>query len=303
MPLAISALLSLVLTGTFIKLGQRFSWGKAIRPEGPQSHLGKVGTITMGGAAFLVAAAVSWLLFGAGDRTGSAVLLLVIATALLGLADDLVALYRSRAAAAGKPETTGLLARWRILFQAAIALAFALDAVANGHVLTGSSAVDVILYTIAIVGSINALNLSDGLDGLAAGMMVIMLLAFSTQNLALILIGVLLGFLWYNGKPARVFMGGVGAEALGAGLAGLAITSGVFWYLPLIALVPVLVVLSVILQVSYFRLTGGKRLLKMTPLHHHFELSGWTETQIVTRFSLLTAVATGLAVWLFGGPR
>jgi phospho-N-acetylmuramoyl-pentapeptide-transferase len=302
MPLVISALISLVLTGTFIKLGKRYGWGKAIRPDGPQSHLGKVGTTTMGGAAFLLAATISWLLFGGGERTGSAVLLLILATALLGLADDLVALRRSRAAAAGEAETTGLLARWRILFQAAIAIAFALDAVANGYLLTGSATLDVILYSIAIVGSINALNFSDGLDGLAAGMMAIMLLAFSTQNLALILIGVLLGFLWYNGRPARVFMGGVGAEALGAGLAGLAITSGVFWYLPLIALMPVLIVLSVIAQVGYFKLTGGKRLLKMSPLHHHFELSGWTETQIVTRFSLITAVVTGLAVWLFGGP-
>lgn len=303
MPLVTSAVLSLILTGIFIKLGQHYGWGKAIRAEGPQAHLSKAGTTTMGGAAFLVAASVAWLLFGEGDRTGGAVLLLMLATALLGLADDLVALRRSHAAAAGEATTTGLLARWRILFQAAIAMAFALDAVANGHLLTGSNTVDVILYTITIVGSINALNLSDGLDGLAAGMMVIMLLAFSTQNLALILIGVLLGFLWYNGKPARVFMGGVGAEALGAGLAGLAITSGVFWYLPLLALVPVLVVLSVIVQVSYFKLTGGKRLLKMTPLHHHFELSGWSETQIVTRFWLLTAVFTALAIWLFGGPR
>src|SRR5690606_24462691 len=104
-----------------------------------------------------------------------------------------------------------------------------------------------------------------------------------------------------NGKPARVFMGGVGAEALGAGLAGLAITTGSFWYLPLLALVPVLVVLSVIAQVTYFKLTDGKRLLRMTPLHHHFELSGWSEEQLVRRVGLVTARGAALVVWLFRG--
>lgn len=300
MQVVIPAIISLLLTGVFVKLGQRYGWGKSIRPDGPGTHLQKAGTPTMGGVAFLVATTIGWLLF-ADDRSGSAVLLLMLATALLGLADDLLALRRSRQSGSAG-ETAGLLARWRILFQTGIALAFALDAVNSGLLLTGAPALDVILYTIALVGAINALNFSDGLDGLAAGMMALMLLAFSTQNLALILIGSLLGFLWYNVRPARVFMGGVGAESLGAGLAGLAITSGVFWYLPLIALVPVLIVLSVIAQVTYFKFTGGKRLLRMSPLHHHFELSGWTESQVVLRFWLVTAACTALAISLFGGP-
>jgi len=292
----VTALVSLLFTGIFIKLGTRYGWGKRIREEGPQEHLAKAGTPTMGGIAFLLAAAIAWFVFGE-TREGTAIVMLMLAAGLLGLVDDLIALRRMP----GADETTGLLARWRILFQVAIGAAFALDAFNAGHVLTGTMLLDVFLYTFVIVGSINALNMTDGLDGLAAGVMVIMLLAFLGQSLAPILIGALLGFLWYNGKPARVFMGGVGSEALGAGLAGFAILSGTVWFLPLLALIPVAITLSVIAQVSYFKLTGGKRLLKMTPLHHHFELSGMSEEQITMRFWLVTAAACALTVWLIRG--
>ena len=297
MTVAITALVSLLFCGIFLKLGNSLGWGKSIREDGPASHHAKAGTTTMGGAAFLLAAAVTWLFMGDGSRSGNAVLLLTLAIAVLGLVDDILAIRRSR----GKTEAAGLLARWRILFQTAIALAFALDATRSGLSLTGSGVLDVIIYTLAIVGSINAMNFADGLDGLAAGMMMIMLLAFSGNALAAVLIGTLLGFLWYNGQPARLFMGGVGSEALGAALAGLAITNGMVWHLPLLAIVPVLIVVSVILQVSYFRATGGKRLFLMTPLHHHFELLGWAQQQIVTRFCIVTAVATALVIWLRGG--
>jgi len=292
----IAFVLSLLLTGTMVKLGQRFGWGKSIREAGPAGHHVKAGTPTLGGAAFLVATGAAWLLTGT-DRSGNAVLLLMFAVALLGLADDVIALKRSR----GSTEAPGLLARWRILFQAAVGLAFAIDAVLSGFLLTGIQTLDVFIYTFVIVGSINALNFSDGLDGLAGGMSVIMLIPFVSGGPAPLLLAALLGFLWYNRRPARIFMGGVGAEALGAGLAGLAIVNGMVWYLPLLALVPVLEVLSVVAQVAYFRRTGGKRLLKMSPLHHHFELSGFSEQQVTTGFWIATAVCTGLVLLLRGG--
>src|SRR5690606_27037131 len=143
----------------------------------------------------------------------------------------------------------------------------------------------------------------DGLDGLAAGVAAIALLFFLGSPFAAALLGALLGFLWYNAHPARVIMGGVGAEALGAGLAALAITQGTVWYLPLVLLVPVLEVVSVILQVSYFRATGGKRIFRMTPLHHHFELGGWPETRIVQRAYVVTALLVALALALRGAAR
>lgn len=327
----ISALLSLVLVGIFIKLAPRYGWGKEIRPDGPPSHLGKAGTPTMGGAAFLLAALLTWLLFGRPGVDSLAVALLTLAIALLGLYDDLSALRRKRAAAeppapdtsptqtqAGpaaatrsprakisvakvKDATTGVLARYRLLVQTAVALPFALYAVRGGQELFGPALLDVLGFAFIIVGTINALNFSDGLDGLAGGLAAIILLPFIGVSFAGALIGALLGFLWFNAPPARVFMGGVGSEALGAAIAGTAILAGWAWWLPLIALVPLLEVLSVMIQVPYFRLSGGKRFFKMAPLHHHFEKSGWPEQQVTLRFWLVSAVCVALAWGLKGG--
>jgi len=296
-----SALLALVLVGSFIQLAKRYGWGKSVRQAGPHTHVVKEGTPTMGGAAFLLAALIGWLLFGEKGAADVAVVLLTLAAALLGFYDDLTALRRKRRAAVGEDASTGLLARYRLLVQAGLALAFAIYAVRSGQVLFGPPLLDTLGFALIIVGSINALNFSDGLDGLAAGLAALILLPFIGVSFVGALVGALLGFLWFNAHPARVFMGGVGAEALGAAVAGTAILSGWGWWLPLIALVPVLEVLSVIVQVAYFRATKGKRFFKMSPLHHHFELSGWSETQVVTRFWLLTAVCVALAWGLKGG--
>jgi phospho-N-acetylmuramoyl-pentapeptide-transferase len=294
-----SGLLALLSVGAFVQLAKRYGWGKSIRSQGPRSHLSKEGTPTMGGIAFLLAALLVWLLFGDKSADLWAVACLILAAALLGWYDDLMAIL-ARRRTVNSDAAPGLLARYRLLLQTAIALAFALYATRAGHSLFGIDWLDTLAYALIIVGAINAMNFSDGLDGLAAGLMAIMLLLFLPFSLAGALLGGLLGFLWYNAPPARVFMGGVGSEALGAALAGLAIISGWVWWLPLIALVPVLEVLSVMVQVVYFRLTGGSRLLKMSPLHHHFELSGWSEEQVIFRFWLLTAVCVAIA-WYWGG--
>jgi phospho-N-acetylmuramoyl-pentapeptide-transferase len=296
-----AALASLLLTGAFVQLARRYGWGKSVRRDGPQSHLAKEGTPTMGGAAFLAAALLVWLALGAKSAESWALVLLTLGAALLGLYDDLLSLRRKRRRAAGEGATTGLLARYRLLGQGLIALAFSIYAVRLGHALFGVPWLDALGYTLVIMGAINALNFTDGLDGLAAGVSAIILLPFLGAPLAAPLVGALLGFLWYNGKHARVFMGGVGSEGLGAAIAGAAILGGWVWYLPLLALVPVLEVLSVIIQVAYFRATKGKRFFKMSPLHHHFELSGWSETQVVTRFWLVTAACVALAWALRGG--
>ena len=170
-----------------------------------------------------------------------------------------------------------------------------------GHGPIGVGWLDLPFLAFVVVGSVNALNFTDGLDGLAAGITVIVLLLFLGNPLAAALLGALLGFLWYNAHPARVFMGGVGSEALGAALAGLAILAGAVWWLPLVVLLPVLEVVSVIVQVVYFRATGGRRLLRMAPFHHHLELSGWPEPRIVLRFWMVTAVLVSLAIALGAG--
>jgi phospho-N-acetylmuramoyl-pentapeptide-transferase len=297
--LAWSSVLGLMATGIFVQLARRFGWGKVVRSDGPESHFSKQGTPTMGGVAIvLVTLGVgAWQSAPGPDLV--ALLLLIALAAGLGLADDLTSLARKRAHARGEggsvSAATGLFARYRLAIQFAYAVPFAGYAVRTDLGPLGIAALDVLLLTLVVVGSVNAFNMTDGLDGLAAGVGAIVLLAFVGDGVAAALLGALLGFLWYNAHPARVFMGGVGAEALGAAVAGIAILAGKVWWLPLIAFVPVIEVLSVIAQVTYFRATGGRRLLRMTPLHHHFELLGWPETRIVLRAWLLTAVLVVVA--------
>ena len=159
---------------------------------------------------------------------------------------------------------------------------------------------DFVLIVVAVVGAANAINFTDGLDGLAAGVTAVILLPFLNLPLAQVFVGALLGFLWHNAPKARIFMGDAGSQLLGALVAGLFVLEGKAWYLPLAAVVPVLEVLSVVVQVAWFR-RSGRRLLRMAPLHHHFELSGWSEAKVVFRFVVVTAVATALAVQLWGG--
>jgi phospho-N-acetylmuramoyl-pentapeptide-transferase len=295
----IASIISLVCVGIFILLAKQFGWGKSIRKAGPESHLAKEGTPTMGGIAFLLAAIGVWL-FLPKSADGYALVLLTLAAALIGWYDDILSLQRKKKVALGEDASTGLLARYRLLGQGLVAFTFAIYASRTGHTLFNLTFLDILSFTLIIMGVINAINFSDGLDGLASGMMVIMLLPFASLPFVLPIMGALLGFLWYNSKPARVFMGGVGSESLGAMLAGVAILSDWVWYLPLIALVPVLEVLSVMIQVIYFRATGGKRFFKTAPIHHHFELSGWSEFQVVMRFWLVTAVCVATA-WALRG--
>lgn len=294
MTLPLAAVLGWLFTGGLLALSRRRNWGKAIRAKGPEGHKVKEGTPTLGGVAFLAAAVGCWALIGPHSLESAVVVALVLASGLLGLLDDLLALRR------GGGETTGLLARYRLPIQGVLGLAFAFFAVRQGLGPIGISTLDTPLLTLIVVGTINGFNFTDGLDGLAAGVAAIVLLAFLAAPFVAPLLGALLGFLWFNAFPARIFMGGVGSEALGAAVAGIAILEGMVWYLPLVALIPVLEVLSVIVQVSYFRITGGRRLLRMSPLHHHFELSGWSEQRVVTRFWIATALAVAAAAWLKG---
>jgi phospho-N-acetylmuramoyl-pentapeptide-transferase len=295
----VASITSLICVGVFVILAKRLGWGKSIRKAGPESHLAKEGTPTMGGVAFLIAAISVWL-FLPKSADGYAIVLLTVAAGVIGWYDDVLSLQRKKKVALGEDASTGLLARYRLLGQGLVAFAFAIYATRTGHTLFNLTFLDILSFTLIIMGAINAINFSDGLDGLAGGMMVIMLLPFTSLPFVLPMMGALFGFLWFNSKPAKVFMGGVGSESLGAMLAGVAILSDWVWYLPLIALVPVLEVVSVMVQVSYFRATGGKRFFKMSPLHNHFELSGWSEFQIVMRFWLVTAVCVATA-WALRG--
>ncbi len=291
-----SALLSIIFVGSFIQFAKKYGWGKSIRKAGPKSHLSKEGTATMGGIGFLLAAILSYFIWGQHSQANLVLVLLSLAAALVGFYDDILSLRKKSKIAQGEDASTGLLARYRLLGQGIFALSFSIYAANNGHSMFANYYLDIAGFVIVVMGMINAVNFTDGLDGLAAGVSLIILIVFIELSFPKALIGALIGFLWYNSKPARVFMGGVGSEALGAAIAATAILADKVWYLPLIAIVPLMEMISVIVQVSYFKLSNGKRIFKMTPIHHHFELSGWPETKVVARFYIFTALAVFVAL-------
>ncbi len=283
---AAAAVLSWFLVGLQVALMRTLGWGKEVRSDGPATHLAKRGTPSMGGVAFTLAAGLLYLL--AGRDALAPVFLLALGFGLLGLADDLGGIF-------GRP----LRAREKLAVQFLMALVFAAFAVRQVQY-TPWAALDFALITLVVVGAANAFNFTDGLDGLAASVTAIILLPFYGWTLAQVFLGALLGFLWHNAPKARIFMGDTGSQLLGALVAGTFVLTGKAWYLPLVAIVPAVEVLSVIVQVAVFRRTG-RRVFRMTPIHHHFELIGWPEAKVVFRFVAITAVATALAVQLWGG--
>ena len=283
MVLATALLLAWVLTAFWIALAPGLGLGKRVRAEGPEAHLAKAGTPSMGGVAFLLAAALAYGLHGGDAFRG--LWLRGLGFALLGAVDDL-------AGSRLRP----LRAREKLLAQGVMGLVFALWA-SRLVDYTPWPWLDVLLILLAVVGAANAFNFTGGLDGLLASVTAVILLPFYPYPLAQALLGGVLGFLWHNAPRAKVFMGDTGSQALGAMVAGLFVLTGKLWLLPLAAIVPVVEVLSVVAQVAYFRRTG-RRLLRMSPLHHHFELLGWDEAKIVFRFAVVTALAVALA---FGG--
>jgi len=295
----IAALVSWFLVGLFITLSKRFGWGQPIRKEGPQTHLKKEGTPTAGGIPFVIALLLVWLVLyftgHGGSRSETLLVLVGLGMGLIGLVDDLLKI-RSRMVG-GKKE---LLAREKFPAQFLVGLVFAIFAAPlaphawlPGWGLYG----DIALYTFVMVGAVNAFNFTDGLDSLLGGVSIIVLLPIlGVSPVAVLLVGVLLGFLWFNAHPARVFMGDMGSHAIGGIVAGAYILHADVWLLPIAAVIPVVAVLSVVLQVAYFRRTGGKRLFRMSPIQHHFEELGWPETHVTLRFWLITALGTAL-VW------
>ncbi|WP_019588301.1 phospho-N-acetylmuramoyl-pentapeptide-transferase [Deinococcus apachensis] len=302
--IVLCALLSWFLVGLFIRLSKARGWGQPIRQEGPQTHLKKEGTPTAGGVPFVLALALVFFpLYFTGHAGGERELLIMLtalAMGLIGGIDDLLKI-RSRMRGRGKKE---LLAREKFPLQLLVGLGFAWFAapLASHELLPSLGQIpDLILLTLVMVGSVNAFNFTDGLDGLLAGVaMIVLLPLLAVSPMSALLVAALLGFLWFNAHPARVFMGDMGSHAIGAIAAGAYVLYADVWLLPLAAVIPVAAVLSVVIQVIHFRRTG-KRFFKMSPIQHHFELSGWPETHVTTRFWVVTAVATAAVWWILGG--
>jgi phospho-N-acetylmuramoyl-pentapeptide-transferase len=270
----------------------------------PSTHRSKSGTPTMGGLVFVAATIV--LAVACRDPLCIALSVLVIACAAIGVLDDVLSIR-------GTPQR-GLRARTKFLLTAFVATIFmrllerpefgARDAIfhAGTYWLLVPHWLWFVLGICAVVGTIHAVNLTDGLDGLATGTMIPPLILFGIvaaqsdapagATAASLGIGACAGFLLFNRHPARIFMGDTGSLALGALLAGIAIVSGEMLLLLLVGGVFVAETLSVIIQVTYFKASGGKRVFRMSPLHHHFELLGWPETTVTARFWLASSLCS-----------
>lgn len=308
-------IISLAAGPLFIRIRQRQRLGQQIREDGPAHHLKKAGTPTAGGVLFLVAAAGALLLRGHGTPLLGLAALLTLGNGFIGWLDDRAKMRQGR--------SLGLKARNKIAGQALFTALFAAllhrSGLYNPVVALPFSDLTLDLgwfypffIFLIILATTNAVNLSDGIDGLAGGTAIIALLAFlyialesGRPDLAFFcaaLIGGTFGFLLYNLHPARIFMGDVGSLALGGALAAAAILSKAELSLLLIGGIYVIEALSVILQVLSFQLTG-RRLLLMAPLHHHFELKGWSEWRVVTAFWGLTFIFAlgGLLEWWLRG--
>jgi phospho-N-acetylmuramoyl-pentapeptide-transferase len=299
-----------VFTGRYIiRFLRAKKIGKQVRIDGPQSHIvTKTGTPTMGGIIFTLTAFVLMIVFNLYERLSMLLPLgVLLCCSVLGAVDDRLSLV-------GGKRSGGMTARFKFawLFAFATVAAIILYWPLGWHwvKLPGLARIDIGLVYIpiailGIMGTAHAVNLTDGLDTLAGGTGAIAfvsygIIAYIQQQVGVvtfcfIMVGALLGFLWHNSHPASVFMGDTGSLAIGASLATAAFMTGQWILLPIVGLIFVTEALSVILQVGYFKLTGGRRLFKMSPIHHHFELIGWSETQVTLRFWLV-----GMMAGLFG---
>jgi phospho-N-acetylmuramoyl-pentapeptide-transferase len=313
-----SFMLTIIWGEPLLRILRHLKIGESIRVDGPQQHIAKTGTPTMGGVLFILPVLLITLLFNAASLMGFTLLgrsiFLPMGTlvvfGLLGSVDDWKKLRGKRS------DERGMRARTKFLIQIilgiiiAIGLKYVLQAPElflpwmNLEYSLGIWYVPI--ATILIVGFSNAVNFTDGLDGLAGliaatcfaayGLVALIQGQLFLARFCFTLVGALFGFLWFNVHPAQLIMGDIGALPLGATLAVVALMTGQWILLPIIAVIPLSEMVSVVLQVGYFKSTHGKRLFKMAPLHHHFELLGWSETQVVQRFWLIGLLAAMIGV-------
>ena len=309
---AIGFAVSMLVTARLIPLMKHRQFGQFIREEGPQAHLSKAGTPTMGGIAFIVgitvAIVVSMFMKGSMTTEKIAILLSMFAFGAIGFIDD----YNKVA----KKQNEGLTPKQKLILQLVFGAALAVFMMAKAGTTmlipffgkTVDFGIMYIPFVIFIeVAMANAVNLTDGLDGLAASTSSIVACTFAIVGMTVhggnepmavagqAVFGALIGFLLYNHYPAKIFMGDTGSMALGGVLSAMAIVGHMEWLLPIAGLIYVIEALSVIIQVTYFKKTGGKRVFRMAPIHHHFELGGWHETKVVRVFCLFTFICCVIA--------
>jgi phospho-N-acetylmuramoyl-pentapeptide-transferase len=305
-------LICIFLSPKFIAFLRRREFGQHIREDGPQGHHEKAGTPTMGGIIMFTAIAAPFLILSDYDPRSLGVFGAAVACALLGFADDYTKIVKRR--------SLGLTARTKLLVQIAISLGLWWVATRQAHLpdtlrlrfvdyqIDMGIFYPVLIYLV-VAGTTSGVNLTDGLDGLAAGCAAIVLLAYigitfittGQRDLALLagcLVGACVGFLWFNAFPAAIFMGDTGSLGLGGAIAGLAVMTKTELLLVLIGGIFVVEALSVAIQVFSFQ-TFRKRVLLMAPIHHHFELMAWSETTIILRFWIVAAICAAIGFTVY----
>ena len=309
----LSFVVSAVVGKFLVPALRRWKAGQSIKTDGPTWHMSKQGTPTMGGIMFIVGIAVAVLLalvMGGGDGAGLLVFAFALVFGIIGFVDDYAKLK--------KKENTGLTASQKFLLQLAAAIAFTALLRYTGHLspnlyipffnveIVLPWVVYMIFAAFVMVGCVNAVNITDGIDGLAAGVTVPVALFYvvvcalwgqvGLGDFAGALLGALIGFLLYNFHPAKVFMGDTGSLFLGGAVCGLAFALDMPLILIPVGIIYIAETLSDIIQVLYFKATHGKRIFRMAPLHHHLEMGGWSEKKLVFVFSGITLVFCVIAL-------
>ena len=302
-PLLISFAITVALGPVVIPFFRNLKNSNTERVDGVKSHLKKAGTPTMGGVMFLAGTLVTSLIYMRNYPKIIPVLILTLGFGLVGYIDDhlKVVLHRS----------DGLLAWQKLLLQILVTAVFAFCMIRFYHIdltmivpFTGGKTIDpgilaVPILFFAVIGTVNGTNFTDGLDGLSSSVTIVVAVFFTVvsmvkaagiEPITAAFWGGLMGFLLYNCYPAKIFMGDTGSLALGGFVAGTAYMLQMPLFILIVGLIYLVEVISVILQVSYFKATHGKRIFKMAPIHHHFELCGWSETRIVTVFTVVTVI-------------
>lgn len=302
-PVLVAFAISVILGPIIIPYLRKLKMGQTERKEGVQSHLKKAGTPTMGGIIFLLSTVVTSLLYVKDYPKIIPVLFLTLGFGIIGFLDDYLKVVLKR--------SDGLMPMQKMACQIVVTAVFAFYLVKftdvpltmkipfiPGHELD-FGILTIPLIFIVVIGTVNGVNFTDGLDGLASSVTIMVATFFSViaigtksgiEPITCAVVGALMGFLLFNVYPAKIFMGDTGSLALGGFVAGTAYMLQMPLFLLIVGLIYVVEVLSVMIQVTYFKATHGKRFFKMAPIHHHFELCGWSETRVVAVFSIITAV-------------
>lgn len=304
LPAFISFAITVLLCPIFIPILHRMKFGQFIREEGPESHLKKAGTPTMGGIVILAAFTVTGIAYMINKPELFPVIFLTVGFGFIGFLDDFIKLAMKR--------SLGLKAWQKLGLQIIITAIFAyiilhsypelttiIIPFTGGKMQWELGVLFIPFVFITVLGTVNGANFTDGLDGLATTVTLIIVMFFAILSInvnapvsetAMIMIGTLLGFLIFNTYPAKVFMGDTGSLALGGFVAAEAFMLRIPLFIVIVAFIYLAEILSVMIQVSYFKLTHGKRIFKMSPIHHHFELSGFEETRVVAMFGAVTLI-------------